>query len=82
MKTIIICESLEAAQNLNAEIVAYLHENEGSLCSSWSPIYTDGTQFGLVYGAPVVAVRPDAVPTDVEGWEEYVPPAPISEGEI
>lgn len=77
--TIAICNSLDDAKALNSAVAAHLRATEGSKCSGWSSIYTDGTRFGLLYGGPVEDVCPGITTEEHETWTEYVEPVAPSE---
>ena len=53
MKTYLICLDELHAEVVDQFIAAHLRDVDGSRCSSWSGVFTDGTRYGVLWAAPV-----------------------------
>lgn len=84
----VICEDADHAAAVDAIIFAELQANEGAFGNQWSGVYTDGTRYGVLWGAPASDLfgfppspeHPDGDPSlvlvDADAtWAPYVPPA-------
>lgn len=84
MNTYLTFPTLEEAAQADAKVAQYLRDKEGSKCSQWSGVYTDGKVYGILYDAAVEAAgvtgdpetNPALVITSEGEWVPYTPPAP------
>ena len=53
MKTYLICLDEIHAEVVDQFIAARLREVDGSKCSSWSGVFTDGARYAVLWGSPV-----------------------------
>jgi hypothetical protein len=81
MRTFITFPTPEEAAQADTKVAQYLREKEGSKCSQWSGIYTDGKVFGILYDATVEAAGITGNVIEAE-LLPYEPPAPEPEPEF
>ncbi len=55
MNTYLTFPTPEEAIQADAKLAQYLRDKEGSKCSQWSGVYTDGKVYGILYDAAVEA---------------------------
>jgi hypothetical protein len=81
-RTFLICLDELHAEAVDQFIAARLHDVDGSKCSAWSGVFTDGTRYGVLWASPVSDLFglpedfPELVLADeaVENeWSEVVP---------
>ena len=77
--TILVCDSPEHAEIVDALVFARLQEVDGTQGARWSGIYTDGERFGIAWASPVSELFGDLAEEGlvVEGgeWEPWEPGA-------
>jgi hypothetical protein len=78
MNTYLTFPTLEEAIQADAAVAQYLRDNDGSKCSQWSGVYTDGEVYGILYGPAVVAagVTGELIEAELLPYEPPQPPAP------
>lgn len=79
----LVTDTPEHSEMLDQFIMEHLRETDGSTGSSWSGVYTDGTQYGVLWAAPASALFGDpkddpsvVVIEETEDlpWIRFVPP--------
>jgi len=81
--TYLICDSYEHAEVCDGIVCESLRDADGNRGARWSGVYTNGTQFGIVWAPEVAAVFGEEalVIEDVDGeWTEVLPPEPEPQG--
>ena len=94
MRQFLLADSTEHAELLDKLVLAALEE-QGIYGGAWSEVWTDGTQYGIYWGAPVSGIfgyppseeYPDGDPsmvliaeTEEAPWTVVIPePTPIEE---
>jgi hypothetical protein len=90
----LLCLDEIHAEVVDQFIATKLREEDGSKCSQWSGVWTDGERFGVVWAAPAsdlfgtpeddpsVQLATEIITDGVSDWEQYVPPAPEPEPEF
>ena len=90
----LLCLDETHADVVDQFIAARLRDVDGSKCSSWSGVWTDGERFGVVWAAPAsdlfgtpeedpsIVIADEVITDGVSDWEEYVPPVPEPEPEF
>ncbi len=81
--TYLLCLDAEHADLVDQIVFARLPDEEGAKGNSWSGVFTDGQQFGILWAAPVSDLfgQPEDFPEltlveDTDGkWIAYQPPA-------
>lgn len=89
LRQFLLCDDAIHADVVDQLIAERLRDIDGSKCSGWSGIYTDGARFGVLWANPASALfgTPEEDPsivlaTEVIGldgvsdWTDYVPPEP------
>ena len=77
--SILICESLEHAEVVDAIIAEAVRDWDGTHCTRWSGTFTDGTRFGVLWGEPATSLfgLPEeggySIEESSEGWTEVQP---------
>lgn len=86
----IIVESPEHGEVVDGLIADRIREVDGTVCNQWSGVWTDGVQFGVLWGAPASDVfgfppsaqNPNGDPSLVivedknDAWEPVPAPEP------
>lgn len=73
--------TIEEAAAADKSVVAYLHQKDGSLGSQWSGVFTNGTQFGILWDSVVGEALGVTEHGEPEGeWVPYVEPVQPEEG--
>lgn len=89
MRTFLICDDEIHAEVVDNFIAARLHDVDGSKCSAWSGVFTDGTRYGVLWDSPASDLfgLPEDFPelvlateTEVDEWE-LAEPAPAEDDE-
>jgi hypothetical protein len=88
-RAFLLCTDETHADLVDQFVAERLRDVDGSKCSQWSGIYTDGERFGVLWANPASALfgTPEDDPSvqlateviDTEGvsdWEAYVPQEP------
>lgn len=78
-KTFLLCQDELHAETVDQFIAEHLREVDGTICSCWSGVYTDGTRFGVlwaapgssVFGQPVSEDNPDGDPALTFATEQF-----------
>jgi hypothetical protein len=76
-RTFLLADSADHAEILDQFIAARLRDVDGSKCSQWSGVWTDGERFGVLwaapasglFGSPVTEETPDGDPSLVLATE-------------
>jgi len=53
LRTFLLCLDEIHAEVVDHFIAARLHDVDGSKCSVWSGVFTDGTRYGVLWDSPV-----------------------------
>jgi hypothetical protein len=82
----LLCDNETHADVVDQFIADRLRDIDGSRCSAWSGVYTDGERFGVVWGSPASELfgapgedQSVVIAEDSGDWARYVPPAPEPE---
>lgn len=76
MRTILLCDSPEHAELVDKLVFERLADEERAVGNGWSGVLTDGTRYGILWGAPVEAVvgsDGELVEDSAGEWMAYVP---------
>jgi hypothetical protein len=82
MNQYLILPTYAEAAALDQQVMQHLRATQNANGSSWSGVFSDGTQFAILWDEPVAAVtggtesNPALVITSEGEWVPYTPPAP------